>query len=117
MKVRGSVMPEKISVTEYGRDKNFYEIRLRTNIQPFEDGGADEKVKEYIYDEYLQILKKDKKILDDITNHFDNWITSCRFSEISTDASLYVDAKKEAIDAYTKEIMTDDNKDDNGNEE
>lgn len=119
MKVRGSVIPEKISVTEYGGDKNFYEVRLRTNIQPFENNGdnTEGKPKGYIYDEYIQILKKDKKIIESINNHFDDWVASCRCSEIPTDASLYVDAKKEAIDAYTKEIMTDDNKDDNRNEE
>lgn len=119
MRVRGSVMPEIVSVTEYGKDKNFYEVRLRTNIQPFEDNDADtgRKSKGYIYDEYLKILKKDKKILEHINNHFDDWIASCRVSEICTDASLYVDAKKEAIDAYTKEIITDDSQDDNESEE
>ena len=104
MRVIGDNEPKVLQIEPFGFD-NKIEIRVRENIHEniIEYEGTS-KV-EYIYDEYTFILDDSEELRESLNNNIDKWLVTGRNLEINVNATLYLNAKSNAIDEYTTELI------------
>ncbi len=107
MRVKGNIKPDVLSIEGYEPIEGKVEVRLRENITEFEteDTMTEETIKGYEYDEYIFIMDNTKGLKKSIEADLDNWLTTGRTLEVSPLATLYVNAKADAVDAYTQELI------------
>lgn len=107
MRVRGNISPSTIETTESPLNSNLVELRVRENINKFteEDSQTGETIEGYEYDEYVFTIPNDETVIESIENNLEDWLTTGRTSEVAPQATLYVTAKSDAIDAYTLDLM------------
>ena len=105
MRVRGDCKPNAVDVTAYEPIPGKAEVRVRENITPYSeiDPETGELENGYEYDEYIFIMDDAIGLVTTITNNIEDWLITGRTSEVAPNASLYVTAKMDAIDAYTAE--------------
>lgn len=100
MRVKGNVSPKSFDIEVYGGDRSKVEVRVRENIKP-----SGEIINEFEYDEYLFIIDNESNLKNKIKNNLEDWLATGRNLEINPQATLYVQAKINAIDEYTEELI------------
>ncbi len=107
MRVTGNGNPDIVSVEKYDPIPGKADVRVRENIHEIEVANPDGKTtsKMYEYDEYRFIVTYDRPLKREIENNLDSWLEAGRNSEIKTNATLYLNAKQNAVDEYTNELI------------
>ena len=96
MRVQGNIYPEAITVESYLPIPGMVEIRLRENAKQL-----DETL--YEYDEYTKIMPERPGLLEDITANLSDWLTTLRTLEVSENASIVADQRRD-INAYEQAL-------------
>ena len=96
MRVQGNIYPEAITVESYLPIPGMVEIRLRENAKQL-----DETL--YEYDEYTKIMPERPGLLEDITSNLSDWLTTLRTLEVSENASIVADQRRD-INAYEQAL-------------
>lgn len=107
MRVNGNISPDVLSIEDYEPIPGKKEVKLRENINEVEktDEMTGETITLYEYDEYTFILDNEKNLRRKIERNFEDWLTTGRTLEVAPNATLYVTAQIDAIDAYTDELI------------
>ena len=96
MRVQGNVYPEVITVEACLPAPGMVEVRLRENVTQLADML-------YEYDEYTKILPDRPGLKEDITANLSDWLTTLRTLEVSENASIVADQRRD-INAYEKAL-------------
>ena len=96
MRVQGNVYPESITMETYLPTPSMVEIRLRENVKQL-----DETL--YEYDEFTKILPGRPGLKEDITANLSDWLTTLRTLEVSENASIVADQRRD-INAYEQAL-------------
>lgn len=107
MRVRGNLKPNALNIAKYEPNSKKVEVRLRENISEYEeiDPMTEKAVTGYEYDEYILIVDNEKDLEKKIKADFDNWLMTGRTVEINTQATLYINARNDAVDEYTQQLI------------
>lgn len=107
MRVRGNLKPDVLSIDRYNPDTKKVEVRLRENILEFEeyDSMSKKTIIGYEYDEYVLVVDNELELEKKIEADFDNWLMTGRTVEINTQATLYINARNDAVDEYTQQLI------------
>lgn len=90
MKVRGSVIPEQITVESYFPENGISEVRLRENVNEV----SAEYGTEYEYDEYVLHVPTTDDLKSTIESNLKDWLVTGRNLEVNGDASIIQDMKQ-----------------------
>ena len=96
MRIKGNIYPETFTVAAYLPMPGMVEIRLRENVTQLADTL-------YEYDEYTKILPARPGLEDDITTNLSDWLTTLRTLEVSENASIVADQRRD-ISAYAQAL-------------
>lgn len=89
MRVRGSVVPEQVTVEAYAQADGIAEVRVRENVLE----ATTEDVKEYEYDEYVFLVPSSDNLKQIIESNLKEWLVTGRNSEVNENASVIHDMK------------------------
>lgn len=108
MRVRGNVSPDVLNIVPYEPIVGKVEVKLRENIVPYEEADPDNGDivgTGFEYDEYTFILDDVKGLRKTIEGNMEDWLTTGRTLEIDTRATLYINARNDAVDEYTQQLI------------
>lgn len=107
MRVKGNAEPKAVSVTIYEPLPGKAEVRVRENVVPFEetDPMTETTVSGYEYDEYKFLVDNVIGLEQIIENDLEDWLVTGRTLEVSPNATLYVNARMDAVDEYTQQLI------------
>lgn len=107
MRVRGNAKPDVVDVTTYEPTPGKVEVKVRENIVPFkeEDTMTGETMSGYEYDEYTFIMDEQIGLVKSIKDNIGDWLATGRTLEVAPNATLYVNARMDAVDEYTAELI------------
>lgn len=89
MRVRGSVIPEQVTVEPYAHAEGISEVRVRENVLE----ATTEGEKEYEYDEYVFLVPASDNLKQIIEGNLKEWLVTGRNSEVNENASVIHDMK------------------------
>lgn len=107
MRVKGNVSPNVLDIESYRPMPGYVEARLRENINEVTvvDEMTEQEIKMFEYDEYTFIVREREGLREDIEANMEDWLTTGRTLEINTRATLYINARSDAIDEYTQQLI------------
>lgn len=77
MKVRGGIKPETFALNPYPAREGYSEARFTENAKWIEEA------EEWIYDEYILILKSYPNLYNDIETDLEHWIDMARTEDLA----------------------------------
>lgn len=89
MRVRGSVIPEQVTVEPYAHAEGISEVRVRENVLEVNK----ENDKGYEYDEYVLLVPTQDGLKQTIELNIKEWLVTGRNSEVNENASVIHDMK------------------------
>lgn len=107
MRVKGNVSPNVLDIESYRPMPGYVEARLRENINEVTvvDEMTEQEIKMFEYDEYTFIIREREGLREDIEGNMEDWLTTGRTLEIDTRATLYINARNDAVDEYTQQLI------------
>ena len=96
MRVQGNSAPETVTVETYLPKPGMAEVRLRENVVRLSDTL-------YEYDEYITQMIDRPGLMEDITANLPDWLTTLRTLEVSENASIVADQRRD-ISAYEQAL-------------
>lgn len=100
MKVNGNLSPASVSVSAYGPQPGYAEVRIRENVKEKTITDEDQTVTMFEYDEYMFHIPNRDGLQAEIENNLSAWLASGRSAEYNINCSEVQDMKTENGELY-----------------